>query len=286
MYSTPILAVPRKGKLRLCNHQSHREFSLNSMIKRNDIARVKLDSIRELGESLHLFRHQHRDKPLVLFKSDVKATYRWIPLHFLWQIKQVITFDALCCIDRAACFGSWGLQIIFMAFMGLVMWIAIYIYMITHLKDYIDNSFSFELTDNVLYYLPYDTYYPAKQTHLLQLWDELGILHDRSKQEFGPTLHIIGLEVDPNAMTVTMDSNSRDDLIQLIRTFAIAGKKRTLKEFQCIAGHVNWALNVFPLLKPGLSAIYSKIAGKERDLATIQVNAAVIYELYMSWVAD
>ena len=93
MYSTPILAVPRKGKLRLCNHQSHREFSLNSMIKRNDIARVKLDGIRELGESLHLFRHQHRDKPLVLFKSDIKATYCQIPLHLLWQIKRVITFD-------------------------------------------------------------------------------------------------------------------------------------------------------------------------------------------------
>lgn len=33
MYSSPILAVPRKGKLRLCNHHSHGDFSLNSMIK-------------------------------------------------------------------------------------------------------------------------------------------------------------------------------------------------------------------------------------------------------------
>ena len=99
-----------------------------------------------------------------------------------------------------------------------------------------------------------------------------------------PTLRIIGLEVDPNSMTVTMDSDSRDDLIQLIRTLAVTGKKCTLKEFQHIAGHVNWALNVFLLLKPGLSATYSKTAGKERDLATIQVNAAVVYEL--SWVAD
>ena len=85
-------------------------------------------------------------------------------------------------------------------------------------------------------------------------------------------------------MTVTMDTDSRNDLIQLIRTFAVAGKKHTLKEFQRIAGHVNWALNVFPLLKPGLSAIYSKTARKERDLATIQVNAAIVYEL--SWVVD
>ena len=124
--------------------------------------------------------------------------------------------------------------------------------MIAHLKDYVDDAFSFELADNVLYYLPYNAYYPAKQIHLLQLWDELGILHDWSKQEFGPTLRIIGLEVDPNAMTVTMDIDSRNDLIHLIHMFAIAGKKCTLKEFQHISRHVNWALNVFPLLKHNL----------------------------------
>src|SRR5258705_12968312 len=36
MYSTPILAVPKKpgsDKIHLCNHQSYGEFSLNSMIK-------------------------------------------------------------------------------------------------------------------------------------------------------------------------------------------------------------------------------------------------------------
>ena len=120
MYSTPILAVPRKGKLHLCNHQSHGEFSLNSMIKRDDITGFKLDRICELGESLCLFRHQHGDKPLVLFKSDIKATYCQIPLHFLWQIKRVITFDGLRCVDCAACFSSQSSQIIFMAFMGLV----------------------------------------------------------------------------------------------------------------------------------------------------------------------
>ena len=55
--------------------------------------------------------------------------------------------------------------------------------------------------------------YPAKQTHLLQLWDELGIPHDKDKQEFGSTLHIIGLEVDQNTMTVIMDIDACNDLI-------------------------------------------------------------------------
>ena len=84
-------------------------------------------------------------------------------------------------------------------------------------------------------------------------------------------------------MTVTMDVEAHNEVINLINHFAVAGRKRTLKEFQRIAGHVNWAFNVFPLLKPGLSAVYSKTAGKSRDLATIRVNTLIIYEL--SWVA-
>ena len=46
------------------------------MIRRDDIAGVKLDGIRELGESLRLFRHQHGNVPLDVFKSDIKAVYR------------------------------------------------------------------------------------------------------------------------------------------------------------------------------------------------------------------
>ena len=84
-------------------------------------------------------------------------------------------------------------------------------------------------------------------------------------------------------MTVTMDADSRRELVGLIRSFAVIGKRRTLKEFQRVAGHINWALNVFPLLKPGLSALYAKTAGKERDLALLRVNAPMVFEL--NWVS-
>ena len=109
MYSTPILAVPKKpgsDKLCLCNHQSYGKFSLNSMIKRENFAGVMLDGIRELGESLHLYRCQHGNVQLVVFKSDMKATYHQMPIHFLWQIKQIITFRDHCHVDHSACFGN------------------------------------------------------------------------------------------------------------------------------------------------------------------------------------
>ena len=114
------------------------------MIDRDDIAGVKLDGIHKLRESLHLFRLQHGSQPLIVFKSNVKAAYHWMPLHYLWQIKQIISFKGFRRVDCTACFGSRGSQIIFMAFMGLVMWITVYVYLIPHLKDYVNDIFSFE----------------------------------------------------------------------------------------------------------------------------------------------
>ena len=169
-----------------------------------------------------------------------------------------------------------------MVFMGLVTWIAIYVYHIIHLKVYVDDTFSFEVASNSTYYKPYHSFFPSKQTCLLRLWDELGIPHEKEKQEFSSVLRIIGFQVDPNAITITMDHDSHEELLTLIRNFAVARKKRTLKKFQHIAGHVNWALNMFPLLRPGLSAVNAKTADKEHNLATIRVNTSVAHEL--AWV--
>lgn len=137
-----------------------------------------------------------------------------------------------------------------MAFMGLITWVAIYMYHIAHLKVYVDDAFSFDWACDLMYYEPCDSFFPSKQTQLL------GIPQKKEKQEFRAVLHIIGLEVDPNTMTVTMDYGSHKKLLTLIHDFSITGKKYTLREFQGIAGHINWALNVFPLLHPGLCSLY------------------------------
>ena len=53
------------------------------------------------------------------------------------------------------------------------------------------------------------------------------------------------------------------------------GKRRSLNDFQSIAGHINWSLAVFPLLNPSLSAVYAKMANKTRPMASIRVNNTV-----------
>ena len=63
------------------------------MIAREDIAGAKMDSIADLVEALLRYRADHLNKKLVMFKSDVSAAYQRLPLHPLWQIKQIVTVD-------------------------------------------------------------------------------------------------------------------------------------------------------------------------------------------------
>ena len=221
MYSTPVHAVPkpRSTRLRLVNDHSAGPFSLNSMIAREDVEGAKMDSISDMIGALLRYRRVHPNKTLILFKSDVSAAYCRLPLHPLWQIKQIITVDGIRHVDRCTCFGGRGSCRHYTAFMGLVLWIAIFVKLLTDLFGYIDNNFSFDKEGNVMWYSPYQCYYPTKQTRLLQLWDEIGLPHDKSKQEYAPILRIIGFMVDPNLMRVSMDEEDRARLLQRVTDF-------------------------------------------------------------------
>ena len=128
-------------------------------------------------------------------------------------------------------FGGSGSCHDYTAFIGLVLWIAIFIKLLVDLFGYIDDNFGFDEEGNVIWYGPYQCYYPAKQTKLLLLWDEIGLPHEKSKQEYAPVLRIIGFMVDPEIMHVSMDEEDRARLIQQVSEFtatAPGGTRRTL----------------------------------------------------------
>lgn len=284
MYSTPVHAVPkpRSEKLRLVNDHSAGTYSLNSMITREEVGGAKMDTIANLVDALLRYRRTHPTTALVMFKSDVSAAYWQLPLHPLWQIKQIITIDHVRHVDRNTSFGGRGSCGDYTAFMGLVLWIAIFIKCILDLFGYIDDNFSFDEEGNVIWYEPYQCYYPSKQAKLLCLWDEIGLPHEKLKQEYAPVLRIIGFMVDPGLMHISMDEIDRKRLIQHITDFAATapgGTRRTLREFQQLAGWMNWSFNVFPLLKPALANVYAKIGGKTETHAKIFVSKAVVQDL-------
>jgi hypothetical protein len=89
IYSMPIHAVPKPHSTNLClvtNHSAG-NYSLNSMIKQEDIAGFPLDNMTHLGKMLLRKRKEFPDKKLLLFKSNILDAYRHLPMHPLWQIK-------------------------------------------------------------------------------------------------------------------------------------------------------------------------------------------------------
>jgi len=163
--------------------------------------------------------------------------------------------------------------------MSLVSWIAKKKRGIELLGTYLDDSFSPELTNNVAWYDPYHKVMPANQVKLLQLWDEINLPHKESKQIFGSPLTVIGIEVDTDALSMSMPPDTLIQLVSVIREFITSKHKFTLREWQRLAGWINWSLNVFPLLRPALNNFYAKISGKCAPNKFVRINNAVWADL-------
>jgi hypothetical protein len=181
MTTIPLWVVPKphSDKLRLVVNQSAGDFSPNSFIMSED-ASMHLDSLHALGAALIRVREQYRNIPLVLFKTDVSQAYRHLPMHPLWQLHQVVTIDSKHHIDNNNDFGNRGAGRLWVVFFSLVLWIAVFIKFISDLFSYVDDSFSWEFTDHMEFYVPYQKLMPTKQVHLLLHFNELGMNASKS----------------------------------------------------------------------------------------------------------
>ena len=285
MTTIPLWVVPKphSDKFRLVVDHSAGDYSPNSFISPDD-ASVHLDTLRVLGQALVKVRKRAGNVQLVLFKTDVSQAYRRLPVHPLWQLRQVVTIQDSYHVDNNNNFGNRGAGRLWVTVFGLVLWIAVVVLLILDLFAYVDDAFSWEFANRVTYYPPYNKFLPTKQARLLTLFDYVGVPHEERKQVFGSPLQIIGFDVDPNEMTITMPTAARDELVSAIRTFANPRQRRSLKDFQRLAGWVNWALNVYPLLRPGLSGIYEKMRRGSYPFQKLSINNTFSNELH--WLAD
>jgi hypothetical protein len=237
---------------------------------------------------------RHPKKRVVLWKSDVKGAFRLIPIHPLWQLKQIIMVNVPSKeqmltsnvsrmkrhVDHCCSFGSCGSPRCWCSFIGLVCWIAVFIKLIEDLFAYMDDHFSWDELGHLRYYRPYNRRMPDKQARLLELWDELGIPHDEGKQLSGETLMIIGFLVDLNEMTVTLPSDAKESLVEHVRDFVnTSSRRQPLQEWSELAGYICWSLNVFPLLRPALCNVYAKLSNKGFCRAEIYINKPIIDDL-------
>ena len=279
MYVSPICAVPKPGStdLRLVNDHSAGPHSLNSMINHSKVTGFPLDNLHQMGGLLLNFRCAYPDILLTMWKSDISEAYRVCPMHPAWQLKQAVAIDGEYYIDRSNCFRSSAFFTIFISVNSLVAWIAGKKRNIAPLLTYIDDSSGFA---SFTFYEPYAKSFPTPQTRLLRLWDELGIPHKPSKQIFESTLPIIGIVIDPNELTFTLQDATKQRLQEEIADWTQkAGVKFRLRRWQQLAGWINWALNVCLMARPCLSNIYQKIMGKQDRSKSLWVNNTVKADL-------
>ena len=282
MYSMPIHAVPKPNSddLRLVTDHSAGPFSLNSMIDHTQVTGFPLDNMRHLGEMLLDVRKTVGNVPMVLWKSDIADAYRLLPMSPYWQIKQINTVDGQRYVDQHMAFGSSASAGIFISFNSLVAWIAKNEVGIPYLADYMDDSSGCNLLGDTCFYIPYEKDLPRDQYRLLMLWDALGIPHKPHKQIFGSPLTIIGISADPNSMTLTLPDVAKERLVAELRFWTSKPPKTSsgslkLKHWERLAGWFNWALNVYPLLRPALNNVYSKMTGKRSRDQRVYINNAV-----------
>ncbi|KIJ53091.1 hypothetical protein M422DRAFT_242196 [Sphaerobolus stellatus SS14] len=146
MYSGPIEAIPKpqSSGMRMITDQSTGPHALNSFIPKQ-AATVRYDNMHDLGKLLRKVHATHNRPPAYLFKSDCSEAFRRIPMHPLWQIRQIVTIDGEWHVDRCLVFGNRGAPNIWCAFMALVMWIAIHVKFIADMLHYMDDAFSYEM---------------------------------------------------------------------------------------------------------------------------------------------
>jgi hypothetical protein len=228
---------------------------------------------------LALFVVEGSEVELVMWKSDIQMAYQNLWLSPEWQAKQVVLIGNKRYVDHCNCFGDRGLYKVFLSFSSLLTWIAENVKHIPNLKVYVDDNCSFGPAGSVLYYAPYRHYFPSNQARLLLLWDKLNVPHEEKKQIYGPIVPFVGFDIDPNRMTISISNEHWMVLVDNVLAFAKPGKHHLLCDFQSIARYINWSLAVFPLLRPCLSAIYTKVTDKNHPLAPIHVNNAICIEL-------
>ena len=106
LYSMPkgVVPKPHSSGPHLVTDYSAGDYALNSFIAFSD-ASIKLDNLQDFGSILWAVITEHGHSHTWLFKSNVAATYRCIPMHLLGRSNKLIPFRAYATLTR-----TWPLE--------------------------------------------------------------------------------------------------------------------------------------------------------------------------------
>ena len=146
-----------------------------------------------------------------------------------------------------------------------------------------DDFFGWDLALNMVFFQ--GRLHLKHQVQLLLFWESTRCPYDLNKQDHGSSLEIIAFWAEINKGTITLSLDSVAIIIDKIKSFlSVSSRQQPLREWQHLAGHLNWVLNVLPWGQPVLSELYRKIGGKMCPSAKIFLNVTVHSDL--CWLAE
>ena len=277
---SPMFVTWQKGKARVIT--DHKASGLNDGIPSAD-AHVLYDDMRSFGQALLQAKLKHPGRQVILWKSDVAKAFLNLPVHPIWQLRQMVTVDELVHIIWRLVFGNRGSPKIWCAVSGLICWISVVRLELEGTEVYMDDYFGWDFSDNLITF--HNAQRPRKQVQLLILWEHIGCPYDDKKQLSGCPLPIIGFWVDSIYGSISLPPTSITLMCEEISTFlSYPGRQPPLSMWQHLAGYLNWSLNVIPWARPALSGMYKKMGGKVLSRAGVFLNAEVVEEL--TWFRD
>lgn len=279
MKISPMFVVWRNGKPRVVT--DHTGSGLNTGIPREE-GKVRYDDMHDFGQAMRDARRNHPGRRLVVFKDDVASAFLNLPAHPIWQLRQVVSVDGVLRIVRRLVFGNRASPRIWCSVSGLLCWIAIHKLSIPDLFVYMDNYFGWDFEENLVLF--HGKLRPKRQVRMLLFWEAIGCPFDDNKQEHGAELKVIGFWVNINCGTISLSPSTVVDILDKISAFLSGPRNPALRDWQRLAGHLNWLLNVLPWGRPALTELYRKMSGKTQAFRGIFINAEVKADL--SWLAS
>lgn len=280
MKVSPMFVVWQKGKPRVV--MDHTSSGLNDNIPKAE-GKVKYDDMHTFGQVLNDVLKEHPTEELILFKSDVAKAFLNLPGHPLWQLCQVVTVDGRYHIVRRLVFGTRTSPRCWCSLSALLCWFGCVKLGIVGLHVYMDDFFGWDFKRNLVLF--HGQFRPQRQVQLLVFWDMILCPYEDKKQESGVTLKIIGFWVDILKGSISLSAESIQILVSDITNFlASPGRKAALRDWQRLAGSLNWSLNVLPWARPALSELYRKMSGKTLQFRSIPINGEVMRDL--TWFSE
>jgi len=198
-------------------------------------------------------------------------------------MRQVVVVDGVWYIVRRLVFGNRASPRIWCSVSGLLCWIAVRKLEISSLHVYMDDFVGLDFEENEVFY--HGKLCPRSQVQLLIFWEFVSCPFEDRKQESGSKLKVIGFWVDANKGSISLDPDSISDIQNRIDIFLKYPLRcPPLRDWQQLAGHLNWLLNVLPWGRPALSELYRKMRGKQHSWGSVYLNREVITDL--TWLRD